>query len=40
MVTIIPAFFHLAVGLIMRRYLISNEYYNKIASDLKLAETR
>ena len=40
MVTIIPAFFHLAVGLIMRKYLISNEYYNEIASDLKLAETR
>ncbi|MDH3610090.1 MAG: MFS transporter [Gammaproteobacteria bacterium] len=37
MVTIIPAFFHLAVGLIMRRYFISNEYYDEIASDLKLA---
>ena len=40
MVTIIPAFFHLAVGLTLRRYLISNEYYDQIASDLKLAETR
>ena len=40
MVTIIPAFFHLAVGLIMRKYLISNDYYSEIASDLKLADSR
>lgn len=40
MVTIIPAFFHLGVGLIMRGYLISNEYYHEISADLKLAENR
>lgn len=40
MVTIIPAVFHLAVGLIMHKYVISNEYYDEIASDLKLAETQ
>ena len=38
LVTVIPALFHLAVGLIMHRYFISNEYYDEIASDLKLAE--
>jgi len=35
--TVIPAIFHLAVGLIMRKYFISNEYYDEISSDLKLA---
>lgn len=40
MVTIIPAVFHLATGLIMRRYLISNEYYDEIASDLELAKSQ
>ena len=39
MVTIIPALFHLAVGLIMYKYFISNEYYDEIAADLNLAET-
>jgi len=38
MVTIIPAFFHLTVGLIMHKYFISNEYYDEIATDLKLAQ--
>jgi GPH family glycoside/pentoside/hexuronide:cation symporter len=37
LVTVIPALFHLAVGLVMRKYFISNEYYDEIASDLKLA---
>jgi GPH family glycoside/pentoside/hexuronide:cation symporter len=37
MATVIPALFHLAVGLIMQKYLISNEYYDEIATDLKLA---
>jgi GPH family glycoside/pentoside/hexuronide:cation symporter len=40
LVTVIPALFHLAVGLIMRKYFISNEYYDEIASDLKLAESQ
>ncbi len=38
LVTIIPATFHLAVGLIMRKYFISNEYYDEISNDLKLAK--
>lgn len=37
LVTVIPGLFHLAVGSVMHRYLISNEYYDEIASDLKLA---
>jgi GPH family glycoside/pentoside/hexuronide:cation symporter len=37
LVTVIPALFHLAIGLIMHKYYISNEYYDEIASDLKLA---
>lgn len=40
LVTIIPAIFHLAVGLIMYRYFISNEYYDEIASDLELANSQ
>jgi len=40
LVTVIPAIFHLAVGLIMHRYFISNEYYDGIASDLKLANSQ
>jgi GPH family glycoside/pentoside/hexuronide:cation symporter len=40
LVTVIPAIFHLAVGLIMRKYYISNEYYDEIASDLKLAKSQ
>jgi len=40
LVTVIPALFHLAVGLIMSRYFISNEYYDEIASDLKLANSQ
>lgn len=40
MVTVIPAMFHLAVGLLMHKYFISNQYYNDISSDLKLAKTR
>ena len=40
LVTVIPAIFHLAVGLIMRRYLISNQYYDEISSDLKLANSQ
>jgi len=40
LVTVIPAIFHLAVGLIMYRYFISNEYYDEIASDLKLANSQ
>lgn len=37
MITVIPAFFHLAIGLIMRKYIISNEYYDEISADLQLA---
>ncbi len=40
LVTVIPAIFHLAVGLIMQRYFISNEYYDEIASDLNLAKSQ
>ncbi len=40
MVTIIPAVFHLAVGLVMRKYLISNEYYDEIYADLQLAKNQ
>ena len=40
MVTIIPAFFHLAVGLIMGKYFINNKYYDEISSDLKLAKNQ
>ena len=40
LVTVIPAIFHLAIGLIMRKYFISNEYYDEIASDLRLAESQ
>jgi len=40
MATVIPALFHLAVGLIMQKYLISNEYYDEIATDLKLANSQ
>jgi GPH family glycoside/pentoside/hexuronide:cation symporter len=40
LVTVIPAIFHLAVGLIMHRYFISNEYYDEISSDLKLANSQ
>lgn len=39
MVTVIPAFFHLAIGLVMRKYFISNKYYDEIASDLELAKS-
>ena len=38
--TVIPALFHLAIGLIMYRYFIRNEYYHEIASDLKLADSQ
>jgi len=40
LVTVIPALFHLGVGLVMRKYLISNAYYNEISSDLELASSR
>tara|TARA_Y100000389_G_scaffold198298_1_gene234565 strand:- start:2413 stop:3750 length:1338 start_codon:yes stop_codon:yes gene_type:complete len=40
LITIIPAIFHLAIGLIMHKYYITNEYYDEIASDLKLADTQ
>jgi len=40
LITVIPAIFHLAIGLIMRRYYISNEYYDEIAADLKLAKSQ
>ncbi len=36
MATVIPAVFHLAVGVLMNRYFISNDYYSEIAHDLKL----
>ena len=36
MATIIPAVFHLAVGVLMNRYFISNDYYSEIAHDLNL----
>ncbi|VEC01913.1 Inner membrane symporter yicJ [Cedecea lapagei] len=34
MTTTIPAVFHLAVGLLMRKYLINNHYYRDIQADL------
>ena len=40
LVTVIPALFHLAVGLLMRKYFISNEYYDEISADLKLANSQ
>ncbi len=40
MVTVIPALFHLAVGLLMYKYFISNEYYDEISADLHLAKTQ
>lgn len=40
LVTVIPAIFHLAIGLIMHKYFISNEYYDEIASDLKFAKSQ
>lgn len=40
LVTVIPGLFHLAVGSIMHRYFISNEYYDEIASELELAKSR
>lgn len=36
MATVIPAVFHLAVGVLMNRYFISNDYYSEIVHDLKL----
>ncbi len=36
MMTLIPALFHLAVGLLMKKYLINNEYYR----DIQLASRR
>ena len=40
LVTVIPAIFHLSIGLIMHKYFISNEYYDEIASDLKFAKSQ
>ncbi len=40
MVTVIPALFHLAVGLLMYKYFISNEYYDEISADLHLAKSQ
>ena len=40
LITVIPAIFHLAIGLIMHRYYISNEFYDEIASDLELANSQ
>jgi len=40
LVTVIPAIFHLAIGLIMHKYFISNEYYDEVASDLKFAKSQ
>lgn len=40
LVTVIPALFHLAVGLIMHKYYISNEYYHEIAADLRLSNSQ
>ena len=40
LITVIPAIFHLAIGLIMHRYYISNEFYDEIASDLELASSQ
>lgn len=40
LVTVIPAIFHLAVGLVMRKYFINNEYNDEISSDLNLANSQ
>nr|VUD33482.1 Uncharacterised protein [Raoultella sp. NCTC 9187] len=34
MMTLIPALFHLAVGLLMKKYLINNHYYRDIQHQL------
>ncbi|NIF34592.1 MFS transporter [Enterobacter sp. Cy-643] len=34
MMTMIPSLFHLAVGLLMKKYLINNHYYRDIQADL------
>lgn len=40
LITVIPGLFHLAIGLIMYKYFISNEYYDEIAYDLNLANNQ
>jgi len=40
LITVIPAIFHLMIGLIMHKYYISNEYYDEIAADLNLAKSQ
>ena len=39
MATVIPALFHLAAGLLMNNYVISNDYYDEIADDLGLTKS-
>lgn len=34
MMTLIPAVFHLVVGVVMKKYLINNDYYRDIQSEL------
>lgn len=34
MMTLIPAIFHLVVGVVMKKYLINNDYYRDIQSEL------
>ncbi|EAA1980723.1 MFS transporter [Salmonella enterica] len=34
MMTLIPAIFHLVIGLVMKKYLINNDYYRDIQSEL------
>ena len=34
MMTLIPAIFHLMVGVVMKKYLINNDYYRDIQSEL------
>tara|TARA_B100000963_G_scaffold87951_1_gene75504 strand:+ start:304 stop:1650 length:1347 start_codon:yes stop_codon:yes gene_type:complete len=40
LITIIPAVFHLGIGLLMYKYFITNKYYNEIVSDLKLVDSK
>ena len=34
MMTLIPAVFHLVIGLLMKKYLINNAYYREIRAEL------
>lgn len=39
MMTVIPSVFHLAIGLLMKKYRINNDYYRDIQADLTLSRS-